>query len=143
MTQYKTSGTVSVPISVGEFMDKITILEIKAERIADEIKQANVARELSALLKLAEASIDLKAEGLEIVVELRRINMLLWDVEDSIRECESKQDFGDRFVDLARAVYCYNDQRALLKKKLNRLTGSELIEEKSYTAYGVAPPSES
>ena len=127
---------MKVPISVGELFDKITILEIKKARIADEAKQANVNRELAALNAIAGESLQLCDEGLRVVDELRLVNTLLWDVEDQIRDCERHKDYGNRFVELARSVYRYNDQRALLKKRLNEVTGSELVEEKSYSDYG-------
>lgn len=129
-------ATVLVPISIGELMDKITILEIKEHQISDEAKRANVIKELSALRRVAAATLTLDASGQEIVNELRRINELLWGVEDAIRECEGGKQFGTKFIDLARSVYRYNDQRALLKKQLNELVGSELVEEKSYASYG-------
>ncbi len=124
-----------VPISVGELFDKITILEIKALKIADGAKRSNVARELAVLRAAADESLQLSDEGLQFVEELRRVNSLLWDVEDGIRDCERNKDFGSHFVELARSVYHHNDKRALLKKQLNELTGSKLIEEKSYSPY--------
>jgi hypothetical protein len=136
MSRTETSKAVYAPISVGELFDKITILEIKAQQIADETKRMNVMKELGALGAIADASLKLDTAALKIVGELRRVNSLLWDVEDGIRECERNSDFGGRFVELARSVYRHNDQRALLKKQLNELTGSELVEEKSYTGYG-------
>jgi len=136
MTKSTKSNTILVPISIGELFDKITILEIKALRITDELKRANVTRELSVLKTIAIDSLQLDTEGLTLVDRLRRVNTLLWDVEDGIRDCERNKDFGNRFVELARSVYCHNDKRALLKKRLNEITGSELVEEKSYSGYG-------
>lgn len=130
------SGMVQAPVSVGELLDKITILEIKAERIADEGKLVNVKKELSALNAVAAAAFALDAAGQEIMAALRQVNSLLWDVEDEIRDCERNKDFGSRFIELARSVYRHNDRRALLKKQLNELTGSQLHEEKSYADYG-------
>jgi len=127
--------TVYAPIAVGELFDKITILEIKASRITDKTKLLNVTRELSILKSVADASLELDAEVEGIVDKLRLVNSQLWDVEDKIRECERNNDFGTVFIKLARSVYCHNDQRALLKKQLNKLTGSELVEEKSYAAW--------
>jgi len=135
MPQTTTLKSILAAISVGELLDKITILEIKATRIVGEVKQANVAKELSVLKTMADASLRLDANVLGLVSELREVNNLLWNVEDRIRECEKNKDFGSDFVALARSVYRHNDQRALLKRKLNELTGSELIEEKSYVAY--------
>ncbi|MGZ5025674.1 MAG: DUF6165 family protein [Methylobacter sp.] len=126
---------IQVPVSIGELFDKITILEIKASRLTDPRKLANVKKELSAIGALAKQSVELNADGLQCLDQLREVNSRLWDIEDAIRECESRQDFGERFIELARSVYRNNDRRALLKRKLNELTGSELIEEKSYTDY--------
>ena len=134
-SRIEVAKTVHAPISVGELLDKITILEIKVLRISDEAKRANVAKELEVLRVTADTSLKLNAEGLRILDQLRQVNSLLWDVEDGIRECERNQDFGSRFVELARSVYHHNDRRALLKKQLNQLTGSDLVEEKSYSSY--------
>jgi len=136
MPRSETAKTVQTPISVGELLDKITILEIKNLRITDSAKRANVVKELEALKVVAETSLDLNSEMLRILDELRSINNRLWDVEDRLRECERNKDFGNSFIELARSVYRYNDQRALFKKQLNKLTGSELIEEKSYADGG-------
>ena len=124
---------ISVPISVGELLDKITILEIKAERIPDPAKLANVRTELDALAGLRDG-LGLEGTGIEpLVVELGQVNRRLWDVEDRLRVLERAQDFGAEFIRLARAVYRENDHRAHLKRRLNELTGSALIEEKSYS----------
>ncbi|MGZ4977081.1 MAG: DUF6165 family protein [Methylobacter sp.] len=132
---------IQVPVSIGELFDKITILEIKAQRITDLKKLANVEKELTVIGALAKESVELDADGLKCLNELREVNSRLWDIEDAIRECESRQDFGEHFIELARSVYKNNDRRALLKKKLNELTGSELIEEKSYADYEATPES--
>ena len=124
--------TVSTPCSLGELIDKITILRIKAERISDEEKLANVRRELAPLERLAhehgaaESSIDFLTD------RLAAVNARLWDIEDAIRTCERAGDFGPRFVKLARSVYGENDARAALKRAINALGNSALIEEKSY-----------
>lgn len=124
---------VTVPISVGELLDKITILEIKEERISDPAKLANVRTELAALVGLCDG-LDLKGTDLQaLVAELGRVNRRLWDVEDRLRNFEREQDFGAEFIRLARTVYRENDHRAHLKRRLNELTGSALIEEKSYS----------
>ena len=124
-----------VQVSAGELVDKITILEIKAERIADSDKLANVHRELRSLTAARSESIESSAELDELTAELRRINERLWEIEDDIRDCERKRDFGERFVELARAVYRTNDRRAAAKRKINELLGSELVEEKDYAEY--------
>jgi len=129
------SKPVCAPISVGELVDKITILQIKEARIADAAKHANVARELAVLTALASEVLHFDDEGLRTVEELRRVNRQLWDVEDEIRDCERRKDFGKRFIELARSVYRHNDYRAKMKNRLNELTGSDLVEEKSYTSY--------
>ena len=124
---------VTIPISVGELLDKITILEIKAERIGDPAKLANVRTELEALARLRR-ELDLAGQDLEaLVLELGQVNRRLWDVEDRLRELEQAKDFGAEFVRLARSVYRENDHRARLKRRLNELTGSALVEEKSYS----------
>jgi hypothetical protein len=129
---------VSVPVSFGELIDKITILEIKSERITDAAKLANVRDELQMLDRLwrmdAHSSVDIAAER----AELKRINEALWEIEDEIRLKERERDFGDRFVELARAVYHTNDRRAAVKRAINTRLGSRLVEEKSYQDYGAA-----
>lgn len=123
---------VRVPVSVGELLDKISILRIKTQRIDDPAKVANVQRELDALdQEVAAMDVDRKlVEG--FLAELEEINGELWVIEDDIRACEARQDFGEEFIRLARAVYRTNDVRAKIKKRANEATGSELTEEKSY-----------
>lgn len=127
---------LQVPVSWGELLDKITILEIKQARIADPAKQINIGRELEALRQVCRAHGDLTPAVRPLVDELRQINSELWDIEDEIRDCERRQDFGSRFVALARAVYITNDRRSVVKRRLNDQLGSELVEEKSYQDYG-------
>lgn len=125
--------TLRVPVSWGELLDKITILEIKADRIADAGKRANVARELAELRGVRDASgADLTAVA-GAVAGLRAVNETLWEIEDAIRRHERHRDFGPAFVELARRVYITNDERARLKRAVNDALGSELVEEKSYT----------
>ncbi len=129
-------GTVlQVEVSPGELIDKITILEIKADRISDPDKLANVHRELRSLTATGEKALDTSPELDEFTAELRRINEQLWEIEDDIRDCERNGDFGERFVELARAVYRTNDRRAAAKRSINELLGSELVEEKDYADY--------
>lgn len=126
---------IQVPVSPGEVLDKITILEIKSERISDPVKVANVRRELELL----------KASWLEAVpqddtvkrlhAKLKSINEDLWVIEDDIRDKELAKEFDQTFIDLARSVYVTNDQRANAKKELNLYLGSEIVEEKSYKDY--------
>lgn len=127
--------TLLVPVSWGELLDKISILEIKAERMADAAALANVRTELAALAAVRDGAGALSAEAAAETAALKAVNETLWEVEDAIRDCERAQDFGPRFVELARAVYHTNDKRAALKRTLNRLLGSQLVEEKSYKPY--------
>lgn len=126
---------ILVPVSWGELLDKITILEIKDERIADDAKRANVGRELAALNQVVDDAGSLPDAARPMIDQLRTVNAALWDIEDEIRDCERQKDFGPRFVELARAVYHTNDRRAAFKRQLNDLLGSELVEEKSYQPY--------
>lgn len=121
--------TLLAPVSWGELIDKISILEIKAARIRDAAKLANVRRELAALAAVRDAH---GTAPEPLARALRRTNEELWDIEDRIRECEERGDFGPIFIDLARSVYKTNDRRALLKRQINDAMGSELVEEKSY-----------
>ena len=126
------SERILVEIGAGELIDKITILTIKSERMTDEEKLANVRRELDALIAARHASLPASPELCALESDLRTVNELLWEIEDDIRACEAVRDFGPRFIELARAVYTYNDRRAAIKKDINLLSGSSLIEEKSY-----------
>ena len=126
---------ISVPVSYGELIDKITILEIKAAHIRDAGKLANVRAELDLLnatwAQNAAARIDIAASR----ARLKAVNEALWDIEDRIRLKEKAQAFDAEFVELARSVYFRNDERAAVKRKINLALGSELIEEKSYQDY--------
>ena len=122
-------------MSVGEVVDKVTILEIKSDRIADTDKLRNIATELDALRPLVSGGVFDTDEVVALTDALRAVNGELWDIEDDIRAEEAAGRFGDRFIELARAVYVTNDRRAELKKKINLATGSELVEEKSYEDY--------
>ena len=127
--------SVSIEVAPGELIDKITILEIKLERIKDGDKLANVRLEWETLVKARDAVIEATPELDLLSAELKAANEALWDIEDDIRDCERDKDFGDAFVQLARSVYISNDKRAALKREINELLGSSLIEEKSYAAY--------
>lgn len=129
---------ISVPISFGELLDKISILEIKAERITDPAKRANVERELALLEQTWRAAPESKVDLGERRAALRAVNLRLWDIEDDIRAKERAQAFDDEFVRLARAVYHENDERARIKREVNVELGSALVEEKSYADYRVA-----
>jgi hypothetical protein len=121
--------------SPGEFLDKLTILEIKAERIAEPAKLANVRRELDLLRATWEASPLARRDVAALVGSLREVNRALWEIEDRLRAHEAEQRFDREFVELARSVYRTNDRRAAIKRELNLALGSDLIEEKSYTPY--------
>ena len=128
--------SVLIPVSVGELIDKVTILEIKNQRINDSEKQLNICRELDALMAIVNQSIDYSNGDLVgFRQQLSDVNKMLWEVEDSIRECERRAEFSLQFIDLARSVYRLNDERAAIKRSINELFSSEFIEEKSYSAY--------
>ena len=124
-----------VDISAGELVDKITILEIKLMFIEDEAKRQNISKELATLNHSYLSDVGESSELLDLKESLKKINLELWKIEDDIRECERQSAFGDEFIKLARLVYHTNDKRAALKRDINTLTGSELVEEKSYAAY--------
>lgn len=123
------------PISVGEFLDKISILEIKSERIGDAAKLSNIRHELEQLRAAWAASPYAQADLEPEYSQLKQVNETLWDIEDDIRDKERAREFDARFIELARAVYVTNDRRAALKKALNLKLGSDLVEEKSYADY--------
>ena len=126
---------ILIPASAGELIDKITILEIKVKNIRDPEKNRNVAKELEALVKCLRKNISDADQLTELRASLKSINEALWDIEDDIRLCEQRREFGDKFIKLARSVYRQNDKRAAVKKEINVLLGSSIIEEKSYADY--------
>jgi hypothetical protein len=127
------SVVIDAPVSVGELIDKITILEIKLARFADAGKRANVAAELALLRTIAARHrLDRDARLAELGTALKKVNETLWVIEDRIRRCEDAGDFGPTFVELARSVYRSNDERAGIKRQINILSNSALLEEKSY-----------
>ena len=119
---------IIIPVSLGELVDKITILEIKMQRISNPEALQNIKKELDALKTVKRPIV-----SLNLVDDLRDVNMEIWDVEDELRECERRQDFGETFVVKARSVYVLNDKRAFIKRKMN--IHSEFKEEKSYSVY--------
>ena len=126
---------VNIPISLGELLDKISILEIKNKKILDKSKILNIKKELNGLKKvLDELNINL-SETNSLYNKLYKINLTLWEIEDSIRVLEKNEDFGEKFIELARAVYITNDQRFEVKNDINKLFNSEYVEEKSYEDY--------
>jgi hypothetical protein len=129
---------MKIEVSNGEIIDKYTILEIKLSQIKDENKLKNIQHEYDVLTpdvqSIYAASKD-EAHLKQLHNDLLTINKKLWDIEDDIRECERAKDFGQTFIDLARAVYYTNDDRSDVKKAINIFTGSDLVEEKSYEDY--------
>ena len=126
---------LQVPVSVGEVLDKITILQIKLAHISDAAKRVNIQNELDALLPLVAGDAFTTDQIQGLMAELKAVNEALWDIEDDIREKEAAKSFDAEFIRLARAVYVTNDKRAEIKKQINLATGSALIEEKSYESY--------
>ena len=126
---------ILIEVGPGELIDKITILRIKSERMSDAAKLVNVRHELDVLERARNENLTESVELKRLEAELKSVNEALWDIEDDIRQCEADKDFGDKFVELARAVYKTNDKRAAIKKEINLLTGSAIVEEKSYTEF--------
>lgn len=127
--------SIMTAIAPGELIDKITILRIKSERISDDAKLRNIRTELDILQKTQADAVPQSDEMTRLEGELKAVNEALWDIEDDIRDCERAKDFGEEFIRLARAVYITNDKRAALKKEINLLLGSTIVEEKSYAKY--------
>lgn len=129
---------MKIEVSNGEIIDKYTILEIKRSKIKDPEKLKNVQHEYNTLTPDVETiytNVSDKEHLKKLHNDLLEVNKKLWKIEDDIRECEKNKDFGQTFIDLARAVYYTNDDRSEVKKEINLLTGSDLIEEKSYEDY--------
>jgi hypothetical protein len=125
---------MKIEVSTGEILDKFSILVIKRSNINDDAKLDNVQKEMDELRPIFnELTRDKKV--FSKYVDLAEVNKRLWDIEDEIRECERYKDFGDRFIELARSVYITNDERAKIKKEINLLTNSGIVEEKSYESY--------
>jgi len=129
------ADVIKVPVSFGEVLDKITILEIKSERIADAEKVKNVRLELDELSATWNEAVQDQAAIADLRKQLKEVNEALWEIEDDIRDQEAAQDFGAKFIALARAVYVTNDKRAAIKKDVNLALGSRFVEEKSYQDY--------
>jgi len=126
---------IHVPVSPGEVLDKITILEIKSERMTDPGKVANVRVELALLQDTWSKAVKEDEVIQDLHAQLKEINEALWEIEDDIRDKERVKEFDQRFIELARSVYFTNDRRSEVKKKLNLHLGSQIIEEKSYQDY--------
>lgn len=123
-------------ISVGELFDKITILNIKTKKISDSDKLQNIHTELKTLNDQSKKITVSDAQALnDLVFKLQQINEDLWDIENFKRECEAKKDFGESFIKLSRDVHFKNDKRAILKKEINLLSNSQIVEEKEYSKY--------
>jgi hypothetical protein len=131
---------ILVPVSFGELLDKIAILQIESERIADPAKLANIRNELSALERTWMAHPAAGGDIVELRARLKAVNERLWVIEDDIRIKEKAQQFDAEFIRLARSVYFENDERARIKKDINLALGSSYVEEKSYQDYGGAKP---
>jgi Family of unknown function (DUF6165) len=126
---------IQIEVSAGELIDRLTILEIKFDRIHDAQKRRNVETEHAVVQAAYEAHVPPSETLGSLVDELREVNLRLWTIEDDIRSCETRQEFGLAFVALARSVYLTNDRRSELKREINALLGSKLREEKSYAPY--------
>ena len=124
-----------IPISWGELLDKITILRIKYENLTSKDALDNVALELKQLQFIFSQCCPYTIKPQQLEVELKEINQRLWDIEDKIRDKEKNKSFDDEFIHLARSVYITNDERSRIKRRINEIFGSDLIEEKSYTDY--------
>ena len=130
----RATATLRAPLSWGELIDKITILEIKAVEIASETALANVRKELALLNRLAGRELA-RVDILTLKGDLKEVNAALWKIEDAIREKERFKAFDAEFIELARSVYKRNDERALIKRRINTLMASDIVEEKSYQSY--------
>ena len=127
--------SITTEISVGEFLDKLTILQIKQDRIEDGQKKENISKELTVLTGIWQRSSYSDGELKADIEQLRLVNEQLWEIEDDIRAKESRGEFDEQFIQLARSVYITNDRRARIKKAINEKLGSGLVEEKSYQDY--------
>jgi len=126
---------ILIPVSIGELIDRLTVLEIKADRIKDPIKLENIRRELSDLRHAYKTSPFSRADVSAYRVELKKINETLWEIEDYLRIKEGEGAFDEQFVDLARSQYRNSDRRSEIKRLIDEAAGSELTEEKSYPSY--------
>lgn len=124
-----------VEIAIGELIDKITILQIKSEQIRDPEKLKNILFEIEILGEARRQSVPESPELARLEAELKAVNQQIWDIEDAVRDCERNKRFDDHFIALARSVYKTNDKRAAVKKQINELFNSRIVEEKSYAAY--------
>ena len=126
---------IKIPVSTGELIDKITILEIKKIKVNDKLKLGSIKKEHKYLKDILIAKVKLTKLVKENYSLLKKINLILWDIEDKKRNAEKNQKFDKTFISLARKVYIYNDKRAEVKSILNKITGSDIVEVKSYKKY--------
>ena len=131
----RTSNSISVEISPGELIDRLSILRIKTECVSDPDKLRNVLYAFECLLEARERELESSEALTRLEAELKSVNEALWEIEDEIRTHEAAKDFGDRFIELARSVYRTNDRRAAIKKEIDHLFGSAITDEKSYAEY--------
>ena len=129
------ANKIFAEISVGELLDKISILEIKQKNIKDEQKIKIISKELESLNYSLKKDVRITDEIKSLYEDLKKINIKLWNIEDGKRDCEINGDFGEKFIQLARSVYIENDQRAKIKNKINKISGSNISEVKSYDQY--------
>ena len=129
------ANKIFAEISVGELLDKISILEIKQKNIKDEQKIKIISKELESLNYSLKKDVHITDEIKSLYEDLKKINIKLWNIEDGKRDCEKNGDFGEKFIQLARSVYIENDQRAKIKNKINKISGSNISEVKSYDEF--------
>ena len=122
-------------ISAGELLDKISILEIKLRKIKDKSTQEEIKKEYNILIKIQNSSIKLTDKIEDMFNEIKKVNLNLWEIEDKLRICEKKKDFGKDFIELARGVYFNNDKRSKIKSEMNKILGSNIKEVKQYVKY--------
>jgi hypothetical protein len=131
----KGGSNMKIEVSTGEILDKFSILIIKRSNIKDDSKLDNIQKEIDELLPMFISITCKDKKVYDKYIDLAIVNKELWDIEDDIRECERQKDFGDKFIQLARSVYISNDSRAKIKKEINLMTNSDIVEEKSYQSY--------
>ena len=122
-------------ISAGELLDKVSILEIKLEKIKDKNSQIEIKKEYKILKEIQNSSIKLEDEIKNLFKSIKEVNLKLWNVEDKLRICEKNKDFGKNFIELAREVYFNNDKRSKIKSEINKILGSNIKEVKEYAKY--------
>ena len=129
------SKKILTEISTGELLDKITILEIKLVKIKDKENLLEINKEYESLKETKNSNIKLTKNLEKLIIQLKEINLRLWDIEDKLRVCEKNKDFGEKFIELARGVYFNNDSRSKIKSEINKLSGSNIKEIKQYSDY--------